>query len=335
MSDYEPGRRRVPYYNPPAAPAGPSRRLGAARGSGTGYYGYRGSGAQRVCRGYPERRHGRGGRAYIPVAAIAGLVGALVTVLMLPVIFGVNPSHLFTGKLRKQATTADNTSTTDKAANVAGSSTAATDVSAIAKKVTPSIVNIDVQSHAQAFSGFRSGVRQGTGSGVIYRSDGYIITNNHVVENAESITVTLASGQKLSASLVGTDPQSDIAVVKIDKADLPALSVGDSDALDVGQVAVAVGSPYGFEQTVTSGIVSALDRDVTTQADPGRVSGLTGLIQTDAAINPGNSGGALCDSEAKLIGIATIIASSSGGSEGVGFAIPANTAVKVADAIIG
>jgi len=123
-------------------------------------------------------------------------------------------------------------------------------------------------------------------------------------------------------------------VVKIDKSGLPAITLGNSDTLVVGELAVAIGSPFGFEQSVTSGIISALNRNVTAQDESGNPVLLTNLIQTDAAINPGNSGGALCDSDSRLIGINTLIASSSGGSEGIGFATPSNTAKRVADDLI-
>jgi S1-C subfamily serine protease len=202
--------------------------------------------------------------------------------------------------------------------------------------VVPSIVNIDIRTAPQRTPFFTVEGEQGTGSGVIYTQDGYIITNNHLVADAQDITVTLASGDELKGRKVGTDPQNDIAVIKIDRTGLPAIGIGDSDNLTVGELAVAIGSPFGFEQTVTSGIISALHRSVSTgSSQVEQNSTLTNLIQTDAPINPGNSGGALCDGNAKLIGINALIATSSGGSEGIGFAVPVNTVRKVADEIIG
>lgn len=164
--------------------------------------------------------------------------------------------------------------------------------------------------------------QQGTGSGVIVSSDGYILTNNHVVQNAAEIEVTLADRREVSAEVIGTDPDSDLAVIKIDLKDLPALTFADSEAVEVGDTVLAVGNPFGLGQTVTSGIVSALGR-----ATMGL--GYEDFIQTDAAINPGNSGGALVDTEGRLVGINTAILSRSGGFMGIGFAIPSNLARNI------
>jgi S1-C subfamily serine protease len=264
---------------------------------------------------------------------LAGVIGALLVLMAMPLAFGVNPYDLVRGRLGK-AEKQEATSLSKQVSTAAGSTQGAGGVTTIAKKVTPSIVNIDVRIDSQETPFFSTGQQEGTGSGVIYTADGYIITNNHVVAGARDITVTLASGQELEARVVGTDTENDIAVIKIDKTGLPAITVGDSDNLEVGQLVVAVGSPLGFEQTVTAGIVSALHRNVTAGGQSGQASTLTDLIQTDAPINPGNSGGALCDSSASLVGINAIIASQSGGSEGIGFAIPIDTAGKVADDLI-
>ncbi|MDD5747858.1 MAG: trypsin-like peptidase domain-containing protein [Actinomycetota bacterium] len=280
-------------------------------------------------------RNNKGGwRRGIVTALVGGLVGALVVLLLLPWAFGVSPIDLMTGKLKKSSSSEN---TPKEVIKVVSPTEGAVDVSSIAKKVTPSIVNIDTRTAPQRTFLFEIEPQEGTGSGVIFSSDGYILTNNHVVESAEEITVTLANGEELKGKKVGADPETDIAVVKVEKNDLPALEVGNSDNLIVGQLVLAVGSPFGFEQSVTSGIVSALHRDVSAvsrnQSAQSSVL-LADLIQTDAAINPGNSGGALCDSSGRLVGINTVIASSSGGSEGVGFSIPINTARKVADDII-
>jgi serine protease Do len=175
---------------------------------------------------------------------------------------------------------------------------------------------------------FRTPDRQGLGSGVIVSPDGYLLTNNHVVEDADEIRVLLGDDRKeFSAKVVGVDPKSDIAVLKIDADDLPAITLGDSDKLRVGDLVLAVGNPFGIGQTVTMGMVSATGR------------GNMGLdyedfIQTDAAINPGNSGGALVDLDGRLIGINTAILSRSGGNNGIGFAVPVNLARNVMDSLV-
>ncbi len=263
----------------------------------------------------------------------AGIIGALLVLLVMPAVFGVNPYDLIRGKVRVAEKAEPGTS--EKEPGGPTRARGPVDIPAIARQVTPSVVNIDVRTAPQ-FTPFSMGQEEsGIGSGVIYKPDGYIITNDHVISDAREITVTLASGTELKGTKVGSDPESDIAVVKVETTGLPAIAAGDSDNLDVGETVVAIGSPLGFEQTVTSGIISALHRVVAAGASAGQEAKvLTDLIQTDAPINPGNSGGALCDAEAKLIGINAIIASQTGGSQGLGFAIPANTARKVADDLI-
>ena len=166
------------------------------------------------------------------------------------------------------------------------------------------------------------------GSGVIVSPSGYILTNHHVVEAAEEIEVALPSGTKLLAKVVGSDPETDLAVLRVDADGLHAISFGSSDALRVGDVVLAIGNPFGVGQTVTSGIVSALGRSGL------QINTFENFIQTDAAINPGNSGGPLVDSRGDLIGINTAIYSQTGGSIGIGFAIPVSTAKMVLDQII-
>jgi len=170
--------------------------------------------------------------------------------------------------------------------------------------------------------------QQGTGSGVIVRKDGYIITNNHVVESGDAIQVTLSDKRNFTAEVIGTDPKTDLALIKIDADDLPVLPWGDSQLLEVGEIVMAVGNPFGLNQTVTMGIVSAVGR-----ANVGIVD-YEDFIQTDAAINPGNSGGALVNLKGELIGINTAIFSRSGGYMGIGFAIPSNMAQSVQTSII-
>jgi putative serine protease PepD len=173
--------------------------------------------------------------------------------------------------------------------------------------------------------------RQGQGSGFIIDREGYILTNNHVVAKAQKITVTMADGRKTSAPLVGRDPTSDLAVIKIPSRYVNAVvTLADSDAVRVGQKAIAIGNPFGLSHTLTTGIVSALKRGIRTQ-DGHQIDD---LIQTDAAINPGNSGGPLLNSSGEVIGINTAIYSLSGGYQGIGFAIPINQAREVATQLI-
>jgi serine protease DegQ len=167
------------------------------------------------------------------------------------------------------------------------------------------------------------------GSGVIVSAQGYILTNNHVVEAADEIEVALADGRKAIAKVVGADPETDLAVVKIDLDNLPAITLGHVEEARVGDAVLAIGNPFGVGQTVTMGIISALGRN-----HLGILDAFENFIQTDAAINPGNSGGALIDANGNLLGINTAIYSRSGGSLGIGFAIPVTTVKSVMDAII-
>jgi len=170
----------------------------------------------------------------------------------------------------------------------------------------------------------RTREEQSLGSGVIVSEDGYILTNNHVVDGADEIKVVLADDKKeFAAKLIGTDPQTDVAVLKVDGKSLPAVTTADSDQLEVGDVVLAIGNPFGIGQTVTMGIVSATGRGGFGVVD------YEDFIQTDASINPGNSGGALVDAEGRLVGLNTFIISRSGGNQGVGFAVPINLARSV------
>ncbi|MBF0473625.1 MAG: DegQ family serine endoprotease [Nitrospirae bacterium] len=166
------------------------------------------------------------------------------------------------------------------------------------------------------------------GSGVIIKSDGYIITNNHVVKDADKINVLTVDNKTYTGKVIGSDPKTDIAVIKIAANNLPTINIGDSDKLRVGEVVIAIGSPYGLNQTVTMGIVSAIGR-----SNVG-ISDYEDFIQTDAAINPGNSGGALVNTKGELVGINTAIFSTSGGYQGIGFAIPVNIVKRVVDSLI-
>ena len=168
----------------------------------------------------------------------------------------------------------------------------------------------------------------GLGSGVIVSADGYVLTNNHVVEGADEIEVILNDSRRTVAKIIGTDPDTDLAVLKIDLDKLPAIVLGNSDSLQVGDQVLAIGNPFGVGQTVTSGIVSALGRNQL------GINTFENFIQTDAAINPGNSGGALVDIQGNLMGINTAIYSRSGGSMGIGFAIPVSTARMVMEGLV-
>jgi Do/DeqQ family serine protease len=185
----------------------------------------------------------------------------------------------------------------------------------------------DVPDYEGAF-GSRSRRQLGLGSGVIVAPEGYLLTNHHVIDSASQIEVQLVDGRSATATVVGSDPETDIAVLKIDlPGTLPVIRLGDVRALRVGDPVLAIGNPFNVGQTVTSGIVSALDRT-------GAGSQFQNFIQTDAAINPGNSGGALVDAAGSLVGINTAIFSRSGGSMGIGFAVPVDTARKVMEQII-
>ena len=229
----------------------------------------------------------------------------------------------------------------------------------IVKRVAPSVVKVTVRDKGREISGptgtspfddpifrhffgpmapeergggnrraFRTPPREGLGSGVIVSPDGYILTNNHVIENADTVNVYLSDGRELTAKVVGKDSKTDIAVIKIEGGDFPAVTFAPSDDVQVGDQVLAVGNPFGIGQTVTTGIVSAT----------GRAAGIgldyEDFIQTDAAINPGNSGGALVDMQGRLIGINTAILSRSGGFQGIGFAIPSDLARTIMDALV-
>jgi serine protease Do len=226
----------------------------------------------------------------------------------------------------------------------------------VIKRVTPSVVKVYVTTKAKTMSPqempfgganndffrrffgdqfnsddggrtLKTPPQHGLGSGVIIDKDGYILTNNHVVQDADNIRVALNDGREFTAKAVGRDPKTDIAVVKIDAKNLPFVTIADSDKIEVGDLCLAIGNPFGVGQTVTMGIVSATGRG-------GLGTDYEDYIQTDAAINPGNSGGALVDAEGRLIGINTAILSRSGGNQGIGFAVPINMARSVMTSLL-
>ena len=198
-----------------------------------------------------------------------------------------------------------------------------------AERATPPVVGISNFGIVYDFFGRGSLQQRASGSGVIIRSDGYIVTNYHVIEDSRELVVSLGSGEEFPATVVGADPPTDLAVIKIDKQGLPVAEMADSDKLRVGEPAIAIGNPLGldFQQSVTLGVVSALERAITIQGQK------FSFIQTDAAINDGNSGGALVNINGRLIGINTAKIKISG-VEGMGFAIPSNTVKQISNALI-
>ncbi len=265
--------------------------------------------------------------------AFAG--AAVACIICLGVYNAVHPSSTVIGS------NGDGTSIT-----VNGEDTTLAEV--VSQKCLPSVVNIDVYTRSQSSSyyGYMYGQSNSTeltesslGSGIILSADGYILTNYHVIEDADQLKVN-AAGDEYVAQVVGTDASSDLAVIKIDASGLTPVEIGSSSDLVVGEWVMAVGSPFGLEQSVSTGIVSATSRTTSalntsdSSSSSSSSAVYTNMIQTDAAINPGNSGGALVDKDGKLIGVNTLIASSSGSSSGVGFAIPVDYAMNIAQQII-
>lgn len=266
--------------------------------------------------------------AVVAAAVLGSVVGAVVAAAVLAWAFGA-PALRQSGSAQPASQQASSSARAVTISNTEATSA----VTLVADKVLPSVVNVAIEQSVQdPWTGAVQQQESGNGSGVIIRSDGYILTNNHVVEGADRVLVQIGT-EDVAAKVVGRDTQSDLAVVKVDRKGLPAAELGDSSKLQVGELAVAIGSPFGLEKTVTSGIVSALGRTDVVQSQ-GSYTTYTNLIQTDAPINPGNSGGALVNAEGQVIGINSLIESTSGSSAGIGFAIPINTAKDVADQLI-
>jgi len=196
------------------------------------------------------------------------------------------------------------------------------------KRVSPSVVHIAVEGSSIFDSG--------TGSGFVYDRQGHIVTNHHVVASERNVIVTFSDDTRAQAEVVGTDPSSDLAVIKVDVPEplLVPVDLGDSNSLQVGEQAIAIGNPFGFERTMTVGVVSSLGRVVPQENNGGYRFSIANLIQTDAAVNPGNSGGPLIDIQGRVIGINSFIFSETGVSSGVGFAIPVDTVKRIVPALI-
>lgn len=240
----------------------------------------------------------------------------------------------------RRANTTGNVTLFEAAASASGAVMPGS-LSPAAKRAAPAVVSIATTQARVAnpyqndpwfrfFYGEREdeGPQQGLGSGVIVSPEGYILTNNHVVDGAQEIEVTLSDSRRANAKVIGTDPDTDLAILRITLDRLPVIALGNSDTLQVGDRVLAIGNPFGVGQTVTSGIVSALGRNQL------GINTFENFIQTDAAINPGNSGGALVDVNGSLLGINTAIYSRSGGNMGIGFAIPVSTAKQVLEGIV-
>ncbi|MFA9429843.1 trypsin-like peptidase domain-containing protein [Egicoccus sp. AB-alg2] len=265
----------------------------------------------------PEKRgRGRGGVLLALVAAlIGGMIGTAATLALVLPGGDAGPSPI-----------------SAPAIEVEGDLGAV--VPAVAQAVTPSVVRIDVTGVPAA--GPAIGGTPALGSGVIYRSDGYVLTNHHVVDGADDVRVRLSSGDVLDAELVGSDELNDLAVLRVERDDLPAVNLRDTvdEPLIVGEQVVAIGSPFGLDASVTSGIISALNREIRVDEQDNAALVIPSVIQTDAAINPGNSGGALVDARGRLVGINTAILTRTGASQGVGFAVSAEQAIVSADQLI-
>lgn len=263
---------------------------------------------------------------YVFLIALAGaVIGSFLTFKVLPTQLGHGPAVSQTGGGEKL-----------KEIIVNGKS-----VVEVSKKIGPAVVNIDTKHLVKVQDDFFSNPfgeespfeappryipEQGIGSGVIIRKDGYILTNEHVIHDAQEIKVTLTDKRQFKGKIIGADKSSDIAIVKINADNLPAAELGDSDGMEVGEFVIAIGNPYGYEHTVTFGILSGKERGL---SDQSRL--YDNLLQTDAAINPGNSGGPLVDMDGKVIGINTAIIPF---AQGIGFAIPINTAKNIMDQLI-
>ncbi|MBR3689540.1 MAG: trypsin-like peptidase domain-containing protein [Eggerthellaceae bacterium] len=336
-----PYQGQTPYGNPPTPQTPYSTQSHAGHGNVSHPYASQGHAAHAPVQPQPQAKGGSGAKTFF--LAFAGALLACVLA------FGA--SSLIGGSGSGGGSTV--TLGSQSASTIDVENEDPTLAEAVAAKCLPSVAAIDVyaESSSQGYGmygmygyGYGNGnseselVEASLGSGVVLSQDGYIITNYHVIEGGSAFKVTIA-GETYDAELVGSDPSSDIAVIKAQNASgLTPIEVGDSDSLIIGEWVMSIGSPFGLEQSVATGIVSATSRSqVLDSSESGMGGGTTiypNMIQTDAAINPGNSGGALVDADGKLIGINTLITSYSGNYSGVGFAIPVNYAVNLAEQII-
>lgn len=272
-------------------------------------------------------------------AIVGGLIGSAITVgaLWMGGVFEAEPAIELTTGTTQIVETSDPVNDGPAGAVTITPLDGGSRVAAVAAKAIPSIVTVEVGDNVSVPSGggttlvFRVFA---TGSGVVFRPDGYILTNNHVVEDSVITKVVFSDGRKFEANLVGTDPLTDIAVLRIEATNLPAIDFADITELDIGDEAIAVGSPLGLEggPSVTAGVVSAFNRQLNT--GPGQNDALYGLLQTDAPITLGSSGGALLNGQAQLIGITTAIGVSDVGAEGLGFAVPVDMVERLAADLI-
>ena len=261
------------------------------------------------------------------VALLFFFIGSLFSLGSLSVIYKTTPSELLKGNISGKTSS----ELQEKGKSKFGALYSFDEeVNMVAEEVLPSVVNIRVKVVQEDMFGNKQ-AGEGVGSGIVYREDGFIITNNHVVGEAAEIIVTLADGKEFPAELVGADANTDIAVIKINTKGLKPAAFTSIENVKIGQIAIALGSPFGLQKSVTMGVISALGRDIPALGD---TIPMVGLLQTDATINPGNSGGPLVNSTGQVMGINTIIFSPSGASAGVGFAIQSDIAVNIALQII-
>ncbi|MDP4144516.1 MAG: trypsin-like peptidase domain-containing protein [Bacillota bacterium] len=257
------------------------------------------------------------GISFVLVAALSG---------------GITANYMVDKKYSQYVSKQDNTPLFQQTKSTGSTNVSATNaISKVAQTVGPAVVGID--NKVENFYGQES--QQSSGSGIIFRSDGYIVTNNHVINGADKVYVRLSTGKILQAKLVGADPTTDLAVIKVDAKDLPVATFGDSSKVSVGETAIAIGNPLGedFAGSVTAGIISALNRNIDVPDENGNVTRYK-VLQTDAAINPGNSGGALCNSAGEVIGINSLKLGSAYNAEGMGFAISINEAKGVIQSLV-
>jgi S1-C subfamily serine protease len=263
------------------------------------------------------------------VGWVAGVFGVAVLSAMVASAATVGLMSAFGISVEPTNAPAQSTATEQPGVRLATNGDTAPDLTDVVATATQSVVTITSEGMSRSRFSPLGVPSRGVGSGVVVTASGLILTNSHVVEGADTLTVTTADGQELSARVVATDSDHDIAVIQATGGTLVPATLGDSSKLEVGQTVLAIGSPLGeFTETVTRGIVSALDRSITVGDQTGRGEDLSGLIQTDAAINPGNSGGALINDRGEVIGMNTAVA---GSAEGIGFAIPINAARQMID----